>query len=231
MPETTESNLETITLSYLRQQCAEQSERFFNHQSHNPSYCFELFRRAVIERNQSAWKYIFKQYEPLVSSWVQRHSLFASAGEEQAYFVNRAFEKMWSVLSPEKFANFPDLKSILRYLQLCVHSALVDYVRSSEEASFLEDLKDSPAMSTPLEDRVVQRDEADRLWSLLLERLNDEKERRVVYGSFVLGLKPSELCNHYSKEFEDVQEVYRVKENVLARLRRDEEIHEFLESF
>jgi hypothetical protein len=58
--------------------------------------------------------------------------------------------------------------------------------------------------------------------------LHDEKERRVVYGSFVLALKPRELYAQFQDTFRDVNEVYRVKENVLARLRRDAELAELL---
>jgi len=58
--------------------------------------------------------------------------------------------------------------------------------------------------------------------------LCNEKERRVVYGSFVLALKPRELYAQFRETFRDVKEVYRVKENVLARLRRDAELQEFL---
>ena len=43
----------------------------------------------------------------------------------------------------------------------------------------------------------------------------------MVYGYFVLALKPRELCDPYPHTFRNVQHVYRVKENVLARLRRD----------
>ena len=50
----------------------------------------------------------------------------------------------------------------------------------------------------------------------------------MVYGSFVLALKPRELYAQFRETFRDVKEVYRVKENVLARLRRDAELQEFL---
>jgi len=45
----------------------------------------------------------------------------------------------------------------------------------------------------------------------------------VVYGTYVLDLKPRELCRRYRSVFSSVREVYRIKQNVLARLRRDEQ--------
>ena len=62
---------------------------------------------------------------------MERHAAYAASGEEADYFINRAFEKMWLALSPERFGGFPDLKSLLRYLQMCVHSAVYDVVRKT----------------------------------------------------------------------------------------------------
>jgi hypothetical protein len=59
------------------------------------------------------------------------------------------------------------------------------------------------------------------LWQEISARLQNEKERKVMYGSFVLALKPRELYAQFRETFRDVKEVYRVKENVIARLRRD----------
>ena len=66
--------------------------------------------------------------------------------EEPQYFANRAFEKMWGVLSPQKFGQFPNLKSLLRYLQMCVHSVIVDYARRGEQATLLEDSEREPVV-------------------------------------------------------------------------------------
>jgi hypothetical protein len=43
-----------------------------------------------------------------------------------------------------------------------------------------------------------------------------------------LALKPREIYTRSGGLFDNVKEVYRVKENVLARLRRDAELKEFL---
>ena len=75
-----------------------------------------------------------------------------------------------------------------------------------------------------VEAQALARVRREELWRAIDARLHDEKERRVVYGSFVLALKPRELCAQYRDTFRDVREVYRVKENVLARLRRDAEL-------
>lgn len=232
----THSELRALSLNAIRFRCAEESERFFSRQKHDPRYCFEMFRRAVLNRDELAWECVYTQYLPLVKGWVERHSLFPAVDEESQYFVNWAFEKMWVVLSPEKFHRFPDLKSILRYLQMCVHSALVDYMRAREQAALLtdevgEDTELENPDDIPVEEQVFSRSQAESLWSMLDSRLKNEKERRVVYGSFVLALKPGDLLIQFPYVFQDVNEIYLIKENILARLRRDGELREFLNSF
>jgi DNA-directed RNA polymerase specialized sigma24 family protein len=159
---------------------------------------------------------------------VKRHSAFPSSGEEAQYFVNRAFEKMWAALTPDKFSGFSDLKSLLRYLQMCVHSVILDHVRVArqpdlevrDELLAAEGETDKPAVETWALNRVHRQE----FWKEIDARLRGEKEHRVVYGTFVLALKPREIYAQFQEAFRDVNEVYRVKENVLARLRRDTEL-------
>lgn len=221
-----------LTLVGIAHRCTQESERFFHRQSHDPRYCFELFRRAILHANQRAWEHAYTIYRPLVTGWVKRHSAFPISGEEAQYFVNRAFEKMWSALTPDKFDRFSNLKSLLGYLQMCVHSAVIDETRSS--GPDIEDVDDDQLATrrevkgSSIEDRALSRAQRETFWHLIEERLKNEKERLVVHGSFVLNLKPRELYADFQHMFQDVNEIYRVKQNVLARLRRDRDLAELL---
>ncbi len=227
--------LHDLNLDALRNYCAEQSDRFFHRQEHDPRYCYEIFRRAFLEQDQRAWEIIYRQYKPLVCGWVERHALFSALGEERDYFVNRSFEKMWLAITPQKFVHFFELKSILRYLQVCVHSVLVDAMRAHEQAELYEE----PSLQSAgrrlsanllsIEDQVTRKVQARQLWDLLAGRCKNEQEHLVLYGSFVLALKPSELFAAHPGVFQDVNEIYRVKENLIARLKRDVEFMDFLE--
>lgn len=225
-------NVKLLTLAGVAHRCARETERFFRSQNYDPHYCFELFRRAILHHNERAWALVYEQYRPLVAGWVERHSAFEASGEESQYFVNRAFEKMWSAISPDSFGRFPDLKSLLRYLQMCVHSAVVDEVRSSEAPTV--DVEDdalaalSRSADAGIEKQALTRALREDFWQRIDERLNDEKERLVVRGSYVLGLKPRELYADYQTTFEDVTEIYRIKQNVMDRFRRDRELQEWL---
>ena len=189
-----------------------------------------MFRRAIVERDERAWELVYAQYRSQVASWVERHPAFPTCGEEAQYFVNRAFEKMWVAVTPDRFSRFPDLQSLLRYLQMCTHSVVLDLVRAAENAivpveADVASLGNGSGGPT-VEDQVLAGMHSQELWDKIEARLNDEKERRVVYASFVLALKPGQIYAESGDTFHDVREIYRVKENVLARLRRDVELKE-----
>jgi len=119
---------------------------------------------------------------------------------------------------------YETLKSILRYLQMCVHSVIVDHMRAAEWAEPEEEVDSHAAASPDVQDQVLDRIQREELWRWLNAHLHDDRERAVVYGTFILDLKPRELYDQHLRLFSGVAEVYRVKQNVLARLRRDPDL-------
>lgn len=222
-----QTEIQSLTLAGVRHRCAQETERFFARKEHDPRFCFELFRRAILQRNDLAWECVYAQYRSLVVRWLERHPALPMSGEEAQFFLNRAFEKMWRGLTPEKFAMFEDLKSILRYLQMCAHSVVIDFLRRKEQKVLLDAVDEAEQVlvsgETAVEDQITNELEKQKLWGWLEEQFNDEKERLAIYGIFVLGLKPAEVVGEYGRVFQNVKEVYRAKENVVARLRRSQE--------
>ncbi len=212
--------------------CAEETERYYQGRNFHTRDCFELFELAILRRDPDAWEAIYQQYQALVSRWVQGHPAFEACGEEVSYFVNRAFEKIWIALTPEKFRHFTELRALLSYLKMCVHSVITDHTRSIKLAELvaLAEEGSSPGSvpSNSLEEQALERTDRSRIWASVSARLHNEKERRVVFGSFFLALKPSELFEQYPGSFQNVEEVYLVKQNVLARLRRDVDLVKLL---
>lgn len=229
---TDQTDLPSLTLSGVARRCAHETELFFRRESHDPRYCFELFRRAIVERNQRSWQLVYAQYRPLVTGWVERVPAFPTSAEEAQYFVNRAFEKMWAAIPASRFSRFLDLKALLRYLQMCVHSVILDHVRRAEQQVMKVQVDvsvgGSNACNPAIESEVLDRVRRQEFWGEISARLRDEKERQVVHGSFVLALKPRELYAQSRETFRDVGEIYRIKENVLARLRRDTALQRLL---
>jgi DNA-directed RNA polymerase specialized sigma24 family protein len=228
----TQINFQELSISSIRHRCAQESDRFFNKKDQDPRYCYELFRRALFERDDLAWNYIYYQYERLVRSWVRKHPSFPITGEEVDYFVNEAYSKLWTAVEPEKFTKFPNLKSILGYLQTCVWAVIVDFVRLKEFKLVVIAAEDIPHQleteEPELEEKVSDKLNLQAILDLIDGEIKDERENCVFYGSFIKGLKPGEIIDHCKGLFEDVKEVYRVKENLLARLRRNDDLKKFL---
>jgi DNA-directed RNA polymerase specialized sigma24 family protein len=218
-----------MKLARLADECARESRRFFRREPYDPGFCYEIFRRAIMQADERAWQMIYEQYTSLVTSWVYKHAAFHASAEQADYFVNRAFERMWSAITPDKFGQYPDLSVLLRYLQMCVHSAIIDHARRSSQAELeLEAFEhDYPGTSRlDMEEHVLDALQRSQLWEEIKKRLNDEEEEVVIYASFALGLKARQILENYPERFADIDKVYLVKQNVLARLRRDDALKE-----
>jgi DNA-directed RNA polymerase specialized sigma24 family protein len=221
-----------LELSDLRKYCGEEINLYFQGQNTDGRYCFELLRRCLQERDQNAWEHAYILFEPQVTRWVRSHRLFFASGEEVSYFVDRALEKMWISISPEKFSRFLNIQSLLRYLKMCVGSVIIDHYRNQERIN-LEELSDrqgsvNPQQESNVENYVFNKVNAEEIWRLAKSLVNSEREYDVLYGSFILGLKPSEIYTHFPDKFSNVKEIYRIKENMLSRFRRNEELRIFL---
>jgi DNA-directed RNA polymerase specialized sigma24 family protein len=218
-------NLDDFSLISLARRCQEESQRFFQRLAFDQRYCYELFRRAIVLRINQAWELLYTQYAPQVQGWVERHAAFRTSGEDAFYFVNLAFEKMWAAVNPQKFAQFPDLKSLLRYLQMCVHSVMIDHARARSQPGERE----AAAVETVDAERAILADERrQELWRLVQERLHNLREQRLIYYRFVLDLMPRTICQRFPDDFPKVDEVYVMLQNIIARLRRDPNLRKFL---
>ncbi len=215
-----------MSLPVLVCHCAAESEHFYRGRSHDTRFAYELFRRALVERDELAWEHIYTHYSPLVEGWVRRSGAFASCGESSEFFVGAAFTKFWRAMSPERFATFPTLAALLQYLQLCTSSVVIDSVRAQSWAEMVSD-EALPVGQQPLvspDEQALDRVQRAEFWRMINMLLNDDAERAVVIGSFVLGLKPGEIYDDRPDLFGSIGDVYNVKRNVLSRLSRSSEL-------
>ncbi|HEU4329314.1 MAG TPA: sigma-70 family RNA polymerase sigma factor [Roseiflexaceae bacterium] len=206
-----------------------ESERFYRGQPHDTRFSYELFRRALVEHDQSAWEQIYTLYSPLVESWVRRSGAFASSGESSEFFVTSAFTRFWRAITPERFASFSTLAALLHYLQLCAGCVVIDSVRAQSWGEMLpEDALYLSAPQSSPDEEAMERVSREEFWSYINTQLSDEAERVVVFQSFVMGMKPGDIYQSRPDLFSCVNDVYNVKRNVLGRLSRNEQLRHFL---
>jgi len=221
-----------LSLVELARRCREETLRFLGGGDRDDAYCFEIFHRAVVDREDAAWEAIVVQYRGIVLAHVGQHTAATVLRESEDYWINRAFQRFWAAVGPDRFGLFPDLPSLLKYLKLCVHSVLMDEMRArrASATTSLDDVPESLPARTSAERTVLGNLSGQQLWEAITRELQDDAERQVVLLSFARDLKPSEIARRHPELFATVTDVYRVKRNVIERLRRNTEIRAFLSS-
>lgn len=219
----------SLTLAGLSHQCAEESMRYFKKMPHDPRYCHEIFRRAIVEENEIAWQLIWAEYGHLIERWVRQHRLFTGTPHDAADFANRAFKRFWSAMTPEKFEKFSNLKSLLGYLQTCVGGAVIDEFRKKG----LPEVDEIPAGADAIPDNTINQlmgeEYQSQVWDVVKASLKSEKEWIVIEYYFVLGYKPREIYEKFEHVFSRKKEVYQIKENVIKRLGRNSDLRDLYE--
>jgi hypothetical protein len=92
----------------------------------------------------------------------------------------------------------------------------------------MSEVPETAAAADNAERSVVGQIAGAQLWEAVLKQLQDDSERVVAQLSFMRDLKPSEIFDRHPRLYESVADVYRVKRNVIERLRRSPEVRAFL---
>ncbi len=180
---------------------------------------YELFRRAIVERDDEAWAAIYTHFRQLLISWARYASLRTPAVGQYEDIADRALARAWSALTAEQFAQFPSLAALLAYLRACVGAAAIDAARAEATRERAYQKLDPPLVTTP-EELVLGALSSDELWRLINKLVSNEHERIILIESFVLGLPPRAILERHQDSFADMPAIYGAKRNLLNRLER-----------
>lgn len=192
---------------------------------------YELFRRAISEGDEGAWQVITQLYRRFLTAQARRRLVRGAIVQDGSYYVDRAFERFWRGTRGGRFAQFPDLASILKYLTLCLASEVIDQARARQRHAWVPLDDEICAMRHVAEDpadQVVRRLARRELWQTINHELADDDERTVARLSFVGGLSPREILARHPDRFQSATDVYRTKRNMIERLRRSPEVRRLL---
>jgi hypothetical protein len=228
-------DLAELNISSLAHLCRQATDRYFQQEVYDDSFCLEVFRRAIEDKDERAWAVVIEQYERLVAAWVQRHHAFPIADEETDYFVNCSFDSFWSAFSrnPKKLKKFDNLRALLQYLKLCTYTAVQSYVERRMPPRNVV-LTEIPGES--LEEPVNAISQVDGnmvagiVWQYISEAVKTEQERKIAEDFLLYDLKPMEIFDRHGELFESVDQVRRVKGNFMTRLRRNQQLLAILET-
>ena len=209
-------NEKVLTLSELGTLCKERGR-----QSTHEKYCFELFRRAIEEKNQKSWEILYMQYKMLVLQWVHRITLPEHIEIEDV--VQQIFLEFNRAYTADKLAKAEGLASILAYLKSCAISTS-QHIRRKAKLDTIRISNDGGESG----ENLAQALNNEWLWKMMESLCHDEKELTVMRTAFILDMKPIEVMTIYPHLFETPHDVSQIKQRVLFRLKRHPKLKQFL---
>ena len=186
---------------------------------------YELFRRAVVERDRFAWAILAEHYRSLMIAWARRCQAARAVNESCEDLADRAFARAWAALTPERFVDFPSTAALLAYLRTCVTATAIDAARA--QATYDRTASLLAASETPTPEQVaLEQLDRDELWHLLSQLVSSEVERVVLVERFVFDLPPRAIQSRHPALFPDVTLVYASLRNLRERLRRNADLQQ-----
>ena len=210
-----------MSLTALENRCISEIENYRRKEPYNDQYCLEIFHRALLQHNNDAWELLMQRFGPMVKSWVRSHPRQDAACrlDSEDNYVAKAFSRFWQAAAYNQEVRFTSLAAALSYLKTCLTGAILDTLRSYAKADLSLNDPDHPPQEEPaMED---DTDDGQELWSIIKSLLPNAREQRLAYLLFHCGLKAREVVQFCGQEFSDVNEVYRLRRNIIERLIRN----------
>jgi hypothetical protein len=186
---------------------------------------YELFRRAIEERDEQAWAESTTRYRRLLISWARRYSARTTISECCDDIADYAFTRAWAALSPERFAGFSTLAALLGYLRVCVSTAVIDCARHEMMFDRLFQVIETDNVATP-EQIVLDQIDCGKLWRIANSVARNEQERRILIESYAYALPPRAILERHPSLFATAIDIYIMKRNLLDRLKNCPEMQQ-----
>jgi hypothetical protein len=181
-------------------------------------YGLELLRRATLEGDPGAWEWVQYCFHDMVRSWLGRHPSRVAALrlDSEENYVALTFGRFWQATTLTQKVEFRKLAAALRYLRASLHGAILDTLRAYSRPKEVP----LPESGEPGEPSGEDQADSSEAWGILQSMLLDRRERRLAYLLYHCGLKPREILHFCPQEWSDIQEIYRLRRNIMDRLLR-----------
>jgi hypothetical protein len=177
----------------------------------------ELLRRAIAHGDQEAWAVFQQCLEETVLTWLHEHPNreVVCRGLGEKHLVAQAFERFRQAAVRTQMA-FETLARVLVYLRASLQGAILDTLRTRSRpgavSRLVPDQVGEPGVEVPID--------SNEFWEALQTPLPSAREQRLVYLLYHCGLRPKEILHCCPQEWSDVQEIYRLRRNIVERLLR-----------
>jgi hypothetical protein len=208
-----------LSLPVLAAQCLRELDNYRRGEPCTDTYGLELLRRATIQGDQETWSWVQHCFGELVRGWMRRHPKreVACRLESEENYVAQTFERFWQATAFNQRVEFSTLAAALQYLRASLNGAILDTLRAyarPREVSL-------PGPGEPGEPLVEESTDTSEVWERLHMILSNPREQRLAYFLFHCGLKPREIIHFCPQEWSNVQEIYRLRRNILERVLRN----------
>jgi hypothetical protein len=207
-----------------------QERNFINGCPSSDAAGVELFRRAIEQQDQLAWEAILALYRGLLLAYCSRVVIRRLVPEDDQFYVERAFERFWRATRRAEIGQFRDLGAILSYLQMTLSSVLLDDARARRRQATLSlgNVSAEASLSDDPAGLATSRGAGRELWRTIEAELHDDDERLIARLSFLHGMAARHIRTRYPERFVRIGDIYRIKRNIVERLRHSPAIRELL---
>ncbi len=176
---------------------------------------------TLLERSIQARLWLYRQHAGQLLTWINQHpwrALFSHQGE-QTELLNRVFARILETLHIEHF-QLPDMQ-VLPFMKMTVHAVIADEMRAYQLQQNVEVFVQNGQVHDDTCSISVTS-----LLQLLQAEFPGERETVLLYLAYIRGMKPSEISSQYKQLFPSVEDVLRLKQDILERLRSKTELQE-----
>ena len=211
--------LSALNLKVLAEHCLQEISNYRRGEPYDDQYGLELFRRATILRDEDAWIWLQQCFDELLHNWMRRHPSreVASRFDSAENYIAQAFERFWQATACNQKLEFNTLTAALGYLRASLNGTILDTLRAYSRPKEVQ----MPEPGFAGEPYVEDDEDLGELWETIQHMLPSVREQRLGYLLFHCGLKPRDIIRYCPQEFSDVQEIYRLRRNIMERLLRN----------
>lgn len=166
-----------------------------------------MFHRAGVQRDGYARQWLQHATQKPMLEYLRNHHFYRELWriDSDKQYVTRTFGRFWQTVEQQKLC-LSTRSQMVRYLRATLNGVILESLRSSTQQVEMSEYADTTRRG-------------HTLWSIIQNVLPDERERRVAYLLYHCGLKPEEIVRTCPQEFNDVQEIHRVRCVVIEKMR------------
>ena len=209
----------SMSIAELTTRCMEELHNYGQGAPSDERFGMELFYRALVQRDSLAWEGVQQCFHESMCRWLRNHPLrdVACGYDSEENYIALGFARFWQAMVSRQEGMFQSLGAAMKYLRACLHAGIVDTLRTYSRARVVG----LPAAGEAGEPSSEDQYESGELWQVVSRLITHQRERRLAYLLYHCGLKPRAIVHFCYDEFNDVQEIYHMRRNIIERLRRN----------